>query len=47
MFIGIKKLATKKVLIPLISLEMLFLIAGTAIKIIAFDGIYIWTIFPI
>jgi uncharacterized membrane protein len=40
MFNGIKKLATRKVLIPLVILEMLFLIAGTAIKIIAFDGIY-------
>lgn len=40
MFNGIKKLATKKVLIPLIALEIFFLIAGTAIKIIAFDGIY-------
>ena len=40
MFIEIKKLATKKVLIPLLALEMLFLIAGTAIKIITFDGIY-------
>lgn len=40
MFIGIKKLATKKALIPLIVLEMFFLIAGTAIKIIAFDVIY-------
>lgn len=40
MFIGIKKRATKKVLIPLIALEMFFLIAGTAIKIITFDGMF-------
>lgn len=40
MFIGIKKLATKKVLIPLIALEMFFLIVGTAIKIITFDGMF-------
>lgn len=40
MFNGIKKLATKKVLIPLVALEMLFLIAGTAIKIITFDGMF-------
>ena len=40
MFIEIKKLATKKVLIPLIVLEMLFLIVGTAIKIITFDGMF-------
>lgn len=40
MFIGIKKLAKKKVLIPLIVLEMLFLIVGTAIKIITFDGMF-------
>lgn len=40
MFISIKKLATRKVLIPLLALEMLFLIAGTAIKIITFDGMF-------
>ena len=40
MFIGIKKLATRKVLIPLLALEIFFFVAGTAIKIITFDGMF-------
>ena len=40
MFVGIKKLATRKVLIPLLALEIFFFVAGTAIKIITFDSMF-------